>query len=183
MCDFEERPNDFEKLEQEKDKDKGKQKGNAPVSRVAGEEWLFEGPHTYYPRVEVAVIEVVRAVILNQDQALHLRAYRDFVDREGVARKAGEEWLVRKPGAYLPDVNEKLINTVTGYVLTDNKALHLRARFSFTDVYGQPLRLAQLAGLANLSLSGMATRGRPEKNGWLHVRRQRFTFQMSTRRW
>ncbi|ELR17460.1 major vault protein alpha, putative [Acanthamoeba castellanii str. Neff] len=127
LCDFDEA----------KAEEKGKEKGKGHHGRrVAGEEWLFAGPHTYFPRVEVAVMEVIHAVVLKPDQALHLRAYRDFVDRQGVERKAGEEWLVRTAGAYLPDVNEKLVTTVSGYILTSDKALHLRARTSFTDMYG-----------------------------------------------
>ncbi len=43
------------------------------VSRVAGDEWLFEGPGTYSPRIEVSVAEVVRAVIVKPNQALKLR--------------------------------------------------------------------------------------------------------------
>jgi major vault protein len=124
LCDFEEGKGD----------EKGKSSG--PTRRVAGEEWLFPGPHTYFPRVDTAVMEVIHAVVLKPDQALHLRAYRDFVDRQGVERKAGEEWLVRTAGAYLPDVNEKLVSTESGYILTEDKAIHLRAKTSFTDIYG-----------------------------------------------
>jgi major vault protein len=152
VCDFDDAKGQGE--------DKGKEKLGKPipVRRIAGEEWLFAGPHTYYPRVEVAVMEVIHAVVLKPDQALHLRyaspstastlslptkltsecahrAYRDFVDRQGVERKAGEEWLVRTAGAFLPDVNEKLVATISGYILTSDRALHLRARTSFTDVY------------------------------------------------
>lgn len=37
-------------------------------TKRAGDEWLFEGPDTYIPRVEVQVVEVVRAVIIKPNQ-------------------------------------------------------------------------------------------------------------------
>ena len=44
----------------------------------------------------------VKAHIIKPNEALRLRATRETKDRNGTARVAGEEWLVRKPGAYLP---------------------------------------------------------------------------------
>jgi hypothetical protein len=41
-----------------------------------------------------------------------LKARKEFKDRNGVFRKAGEEWLVRTEGAYLPGTLP-LNNTVT----------------------------------------------------------------------
>jgi len=108
------------------------------VKRAAGDEWLFEGPGTYYPRVEVQVVEITRAIIVKPNQALKLRARKAVVDRETkVERKAGEEWLVRKSGAFLPGVDEEVVETVNSYILTDKKALHLKATRTFTDVFGK----------------------------------------------
>jgi len=106
-------------------------------TRRAGDEWLFEGPGTYIPRVEVQVVEVVRATILKPNQALKIRARKATIDREGKERKAGEEWLSRTTGAYLPGVDEEILETVNAFVLTDKKALHLRATRTFTDVFGK----------------------------------------------
>jgi len=89
------------------------------------------GPGTYKPQVEVQVIETVRANILKPDQALKVQAREDCVDYEGTKRKAGEEWLIRKEGAYLPQVHEKVIETLKAYILTDKKALHVRAKTTF----------------------------------------------------
>lgn len=108
------------------------------VKHVAGDEWLFEGPGTYYPRVEVQVVEITRALVIKANQALKLRARKACVDRvTGVDRKAGEEWLVRKSGAILPGVDEEVVETVNSYILTDKKALHLKASRTFTDVFGK----------------------------------------------
>lgn len=105
------------------------------VPRVAGDEWLFKGPGTYVPRVEVQVVEIVRAIIVKPNQALRLRSRKEFQDQSKTVRKAGEEWLVRDTGAYLPDVNEEVVETANAYVLTDKKALHLQALKTFTDVF------------------------------------------------
>jgi major vault protein len=105
--------------------------------RSAGDEWLFIGPATYTPRVEEEVVEVVEATVIAFNEALKLRARRACVDSTGAERKAGEEWLVRTPGAYLPRVDEETVETVPAIVLTDKQALHLQAVKTFTDVYGK----------------------------------------------
>lgn len=137
------------------------------IKRLAGDEWLFEGPATYFPRVEVQVAEVVKALIVKDNQALKLRARQACVDRKGVARAAGmicyycvvlllvvlrsrtpflrginvlkgEEWLVREAGAYLPGVNEEVVGgIIPAQVLTEKVALHLHATKTFVDVFGK----------------------------------------------
>jgi len=100
---------------------------------TAGDEWLFKGPDTYIPRVEVQVVEIIRAIIIGQHEAIRLRARREFTDRNKQVRKAGEEWLIREVGSFLPDVDEEVVETVKGIVLTDKKALHLRAVRTYTE--------------------------------------------------
>ena len=70
--------------------------------RKAGDEWLFEGPATYIPRKEVSVEEQIRATVIGSNQAIRLSATKEIVDRAGQRRVTGEEWLVKKTGAYLP---------------------------------------------------------------------------------
>jgi major vault protein len=107
------------------------------IRRLAGDEWLFEGPATYFPRVEVQVVEVVKAQIIKDNQALKLRARQACIDRKGVARTAGEEWLVRDAGAYLPGVHEEIVGVISAHVLTEKVALHLLATRTFVDVFGK----------------------------------------------
>lgn len=104
-------------------------------SRTAGDEWLFEGPGTYIPKVEVAIVEVVKATIIKSNEALKLRAKKEFVGADQVPRRTGEEWLIRQPGHYIPNVNEEIVQTVQAIVLTDRKALHLQATRTFVDFY------------------------------------------------
>ncbi|KAK2893357.1 major vault protein isoform X2 [Channa argus] len=101
--------------------------------RVAGDEWLFEGPGTYIPRKEVAVLETIKATVIRENQAIRLRARKEGVDRGGVRRVTGEEWLVSKVGAYLPGAHEEVIDIVNAFILTDKKALHVRALQPFKD--------------------------------------------------
>jgi major vault protein len=102
---------------------------------IAGDEWLFTGPGTYFPRVEVQVVEIVKATIVGPNQALRLRAKKEFIDRIEVKRQTGEEWIIRDEGAYIPHVNEEIVQTISAVILTDKKALHLRATRTFTDCY------------------------------------------------
>lgn len=103
------------------------------VQRIAGDEWLFEGPGTYIPRKEVSVEEVVRATIIKPNHALLLRARKECEDRDGRKRVCGEEWIVHLNGAYLPGAYEEVVATVEAHVLTEKKALHMRALRTFVD--------------------------------------------------
>ncbi|HBE48627.1 MAG TPA: colicin uptake protein, partial [Cyanobacteria bacterium UBA11369] len=107
------------------------------INRLAGDEWLFEGPRTYIPRVEVEVVETVTAQVIKPNQALRLIARQSCTDRQGNRRRAGEEWLVREEGAYLPGVDESVVGTIKAYVLTERKALHLMAKRTFTDIFNR----------------------------------------------
>ncbi|KAM4530459.1 major vault protein isoform 1-T3 [Odontesthes bonariensis] len=101
--------------------------------RVAGDEWLFEGPGTYIPKKEVVVLETIKATVIRENQAIRLRARKEGKDRSGVQRVTGEEWLVSKVGAYLPGAHEEVIDVVNAFILTDKKALHVRALRPFKD--------------------------------------------------
>jgi major vault protein len=107
------------------------------VKRVAGDEWLWEGPGTYIPRIEVQVVEIIRSTLIKPNQALRLRAKKATNDRDGNARAAGEEWIVRRTGAYLPSVDEEIVSEIKAHILTDKNALHLRATKTFSDVFGK----------------------------------------------
>lgn len=113
------------------------------VKRVAGEEWQRIGPFTYIPRVEEEVVTIIKAEIIKINTALKLRAIKNCKDIDGIPRKTGEEWLIRRTGSYLPDVNEKVVETVKGQVLTDKLCLHLRALKNFTDYYKKPRKAGE----------------------------------------
>jgi major vault protein len=110
--------------------------------KKAGDEWLFE-VGTYIPRIEVTVLEIVKAVIIRPDQALKLRARKAFVDKSGKERKAGEEYLYKVSGAYIPSVDEEVLDTLTAYILTPQRALHLRATRTYTDVFKKPRKAGE----------------------------------------
>jgi len=105
--------------------------------RVAGDEWLFEGPGTYIPRKEVVVDESIRATVILTNQALKLRARKECIDRLGNSRVTGEEWVVKKIGAYLPGAYEEVVEIVPAFVLTEKQALHMKASKTFTDDFGK----------------------------------------------
>jgi len=93
------------------------------VKRIAGDEWLFPGPGTYLPRVEVQVVEIIRATIVKPHQALKIRARKAVADSYGNNRKAGEEWLITSADseAYILDVNEELVGEVKLTTLTNRQ--------------------------------------------------------------
>jgi len=64
------------------------------VQRCVGDEWLYEQPGAYLCAVEELVVEKVSPIVLTEKVALHLEAVKDFTDRWGTLRKAGEQWLI-----------------------------------------------------------------------------------------
>ncbi|XP_008328612.1 major vault protein [Cynoglossus semilaevis] len=118
-------------------------KDEGGVQRVAGDEWLFEGPGTYIPKKEVIVLETIKATVIRENQAIRLRARKEGVDRSGVQRVTGEEWLVSKVGAYLPGAHEEVLDIVNAFILTDKKALHVRALRPFKDAGGRERRTGE----------------------------------------
>jgi len=106
--------------------------------RVAGDEWLVAGLTTYVPRAEEEVVQqMIKAIHVLPNAALRLQATREYKDRTGATRLAGEEWLWRKTGAFVPDVFEVVVAHVRAEVIDGETALHLRAARTFTDVYGK----------------------------------------------
>lgn len=61
---------------------------------------------------------------------------QDLVDSNGIERKSGEEWIIRKPGAYLPGVYETVVNRLKIEILDNFRAIILRAKQNYVDVYG-----------------------------------------------
>ena len=112
-------------------------------ARNAGDEWVRVGPFTYVPRVEEEIVSYIDAVVIKPNTALKLRARKDMKDVNGVERKSGEEWLVYKTGAYLPQIHEEVVGPIKGVVLTDKKALRLRALKDFTDIYKIPRKAGE----------------------------------------
>lgn len=67
----------------------------------------------------MVVEETIRATIIRPNQAIRIRSRKETLDRDGTPRVTGEEWMVRKVGAYLPGAYEEVVDTVDAYVLTD----------------------------------------------------------------
>ncbi|CAF0779422.1 unnamed protein product [Rotaria sordida] len=105
--------------------------------RKAGDEWLFEGSGTYIPRKEVSVEEHIVATVIGPNQAIKLSAKKELIDRLGQRRVAGENWLIKQLGAYVPLAYETVVGIENAHVVTDKKALHLRALKTFKDDFDQ----------------------------------------------
>ncbi|XP_065071195.1 major vault protein-like [Rhopilema esculentum] len=105
--------------------------------RAAGDEWQLEGPLTYYPKPEERIMDVVKPHVIQQGEALRLKAKQDLEDHKGVLRVTGEEWLVKDLGAYLPGIYEEVIGVEQGYVLTEDRAIRMTATINCTDALGK----------------------------------------------
>jgi len=106
------------------------------VERLPGDLWLERGLSTYYPSNNQEVVETVLISVILENIALRLKASIDLVDQKGVYRKAGEEWLITENGSYLPGAYEMNLGFENAYILTDEKAIMLKAKRSFLDKRG-----------------------------------------------
>ncbi|OMJ67036.1 hypothetical protein SteCoe_35901 [Stentor coeruleus] len=106
-------------------------------TRQSGDEWLYYGPGSYIPRIECEVVREINPITIKPNTALKLRALRFTIDKYNNERQAGEEWLIRETGDYLPQVEEEVVEEVKALVLTEKRAIQLRAVKSFVDVYKQ----------------------------------------------
>jgi len=106
------------------------------VQRRAGDEWQIIGPITYIPRIEQSILTIITHEVIKPKTALRIKAIKDCKDCYGNKRITGEEWLIREAGSYLPQIDEEVVYHVGGIVVTEKKALHLKAKIDFQDVYG-----------------------------------------------
>ena len=51
--------------------------------RQNGDSWLYKGPKFFYPRPEVKIVNTIEAIIINNCQALRLKATQNFTDEDG----------------------------------------------------------------------------------------------------
>lgn len=93
--------------------------------RVAGDEWIEFGPKLYIPRVEVKVVENISPITISSNYAVKIRAKRETKDHLGNDRQAGEEWLVRDKGFYIPGIDEVIDSIIEGTIINFNSALLL----------------------------------------------------------
>jgi len=107
------------------------------IKRESGERWIFSGPNYYLPRAEVEIISEKKCEIVRENEALVLKAVRNFTDKNNIARKVGQTWLMREKGAYLPNVSEEILRKSEAHILDDEKSLILTANKNFVDVYGK----------------------------------------------
>ncbi|ORC92993.1 major vault protein [Trypanosoma theileri] len=87
-----------------------------------------------YPEEKLVFIKPL--TVLGVNEALLLRAVRDFTSKEGVQHKEEEKYFFKGPGTYYPRVEEEEVEIRRAMTLTENQALHLRAVESFKDENG-----------------------------------------------
>lgn len=95
---------------------------------VAGDEWLEFGPKIYIPRVEAKIVCEIRPFIIEAQRAIKVRALRQTKDHKGHERQAGEEWIIRDLGFYIPGIDEVFVEQVYGQIIDDTSALLLEAK-------------------------------------------------------
>ncbi|XP_028390811.1 major vault protein-like [Dendronephthya gigantea] len=113
------------------------------IERKAGEMWQIEGPTTYIPSPDVKTMGFRDAIVIGYGEAIRLKAKQDLVDKSNRKRVTGEEWLVRKIGAYLPGVYEEVVTVESAYTLRHDSGLHLKATKNCVDALGKKRSIGQ----------------------------------------
>eukprot|EP00919_Chromeraceae_sp_WS-2016_P022687 GHVR01053842.1.p1 GENE.GHVR01053842.1~~GHVR01053842.1.p1 ORF type:complete len:331 (+),score=115.12 GHVR01053842.1:62-1054(+) len=139
----------------------------ASVYVESGHEWMILGPSTYFPTKQVEIVARVCAQIIKPGQALCVRASRALIDKYGAKREAGETWLVRTPGEYMTLTWETVVGLVDAYTITETRALHMKAKTTFVDVYGKK-RLAGHEWLLTLSNTKTHTHTHTHTHKWYY---------------
>lgn len=67
----------------------------------------YNEPFPLYPGENLGKVE--KLPVVSRDNAIKLEAIRDFTDKSGNKRVAGDEWLEFGPMLYLPRVEAKII--------------------------------------------------------------------------
>ena len=82
--------------------------------------------------------------VVKENNALRIRAKRDFVDRyakdaqgKPIKRRAGEEWMFRGLATYYPQSEEEIAQSVSAVVIKVNQALRLQAKDDCVDYLGK----------------------------------------------
>lgn len=104
--------------------------------RRAGDMWQLEGPLLYFPTPCAEMVSHVQPVIIAEGVTLRLTATQAFTDKTGKNRVTGEEWFVKKPGAYVPGVYEEVVRVEKKTTLTVDTGLILRALETLVDDSG-----------------------------------------------
>ena len=114
------------------------QYGDEEVRVNNGKNWTV--PFPLYPgevlKQEGKESPIQKLTVVAKNKALRLRCERDFVDSDGVAHKAGDEYLFEGPRTYIPSEKVSFVNKVNATVIKPNQALKLRAIVDFTDRNG-----------------------------------------------
>ena len=75
--------------------------------------------------------------MIKKDCGLIVKATLPGHCSEKIMRHPGEEWMVTTNGLYIPSQMEEAVREVSPIVLTEKRALNLKAKKSFKDIFGK----------------------------------------------
>lgn len=73
--------------------------------------------------------------VLNENEGLKLKAKRPFKEGD-IMRKAGDEWVIKGPMAFIPQVEVDILGKIDAVIISINQILKLEAMMEFTDASG-----------------------------------------------
>lgn len=94
---------------------------NNPIDEKTGKnrmgaKVLYRGPSSFFLRPGEAISKIEKAYILNEDEALLVRAKEKFAEvgektdkKESLVREPGDKWMVYGPRNYIPPVEVEVV--------------------------------------------------------------------------
>ncbi|KAF5218546.1 hypothetical protein C3747_283g12 [Trypanosoma cruzi] len=145
--------------------------GGEPTYRMGHREVrLSQPPFPLYPGELASDLKPMR--ILTSKEAIIVRALEDHTTTEEftgktVQRIAGEQWLVKGPGAYVPRVDEEVLRRVVPLLLSANEYIQLCAMADFKEPDGTARRVGEKWNLLTQGVffPGPYTKQEPVKKG------------------
>ena len=102
------------------------EKGN----NLLGQKRLIKGDCSFFLRPGEGLLKGIQDVfVLNEDEALVLRATEEFEDKEDsktVARRPGDRWMLVGPREYIPAVSVEVVDRRKSIALDENEGIYVR---------------------------------------------------------
>lgn len=91
-----------------------------------GTKALRQGESSFFLQPGESHDGIKSARVLQEDQALLLKAQESFTDEDGVARSPGDKWMVQGPRVYVPPTQVEVIEFRSRVPLDKNEGVYVR---------------------------------------------------------
>ncbi|OAF65170.1 hypothetical protein A3Q56_07120, partial [Intoshia linei] len=135
-------------------------------SRIKGEEWMILGPNKFYPHRDILYLYTTTPIeIFRNNHFLFIQCTSNFEDMFGIARVAGDQWVVSSEDTllYYKSNNETILETVNPKYLDIDQYLNVTIMEKNKDAEFSKPKLERIIGPCYYHWSIGSTVGPQEK--------------------